>query len=166
MTSNLAPTARIRIRLATGELEIEGTESFVSRYAESIDAIVDRLHTGSVITQPASTATPAGGVAAAESVTSPSPDEPFGEVLHTLASKSGTDQILLSGYYVTKGTPDGTFSTADANSLLIEQGVKLSNASQSMKNNLNAKRVFKVGSRFKVAKTGVDHLKTLGVPAS
>jgi len=50
--------------------------------------------------------------------------------------------------------------------LLIEQGVKLSNASQSLKNNVTAKRAFKVGSRYKVAKSGVDYLKTLGVPAT
>ena len=91
-------------------------------------------------------------------------DEPFGEVLHTLSSKSGTDQILLAGHYVAKSSADGTFSTVDAHKLLIEQGVKLSNASQSMKNNTSAKRAFKVGNRFKVAKSGLDHLKTLGVP--
>ena len=83
-----------------------------------------------------------------------------------MSSKSGTDQILLAGHYAAKVSSDGTFSTNDAHKLLIEQGVKLSNASQSMKNNLTAKRAFKVGGRFKIAKTGIDYLHALGVSAT
>lgn len=165
MTAGTGGMARIRVSLATGELEIEGAESFVSRYAESIDGIIERLHSEPTISQPPA-AIPVTGTVTAEGAAPPIKAEPFGEVLHSLASKSGTDQILLAGYYVAKSSSDGTFSTGEAHSLLIEQGVKLSNASQSMKNNLTTKRVFKVGSRFKVAKIGIDYLKTLGVSAS
>lgn len=164
MTTPTSEKARIRISLTTGELEIEGSESFVSQYAESIESVLERLRNdgpSSPAQPPHATATDATPTAA-----SGSGDEPFGEVLHSLSSKSGTDQILLAGYYVGKNTTDGTFSTIDAHKLLIEQGVKLSNASQSLKNNVTAKRAFKVGSRYKVAKSGVDYLKTLGVPAT
>lgn len=155
--------ARIRVSLATGELEIEGTESFVSQYAESIEAVLERLRTDGLQTQmPASSNTATAPAMPAQSAA----DEPFGEVLHGLSSKAGTDQILLAGFYVSKNTSDGTFSTQDANKLLVEHGVKLSNASQSLKNNVTAKRAFKVGSRYKVSKTGQDYLKSLGVSAA
>jgi len=169
MTTTESEAARVRINLATGELEIEGSETFVSQYADPIASALERLlenGPSAPVAAPAAVAIP---VTAAASPAGPAPtsaDEPFGQVLHSLTSKSGTDQILLAGYYHSKTTSDGTFSTNDAHALLIEQGVKLSNASQSMKNNLTSKRAFKVGSRFKIAKIGVDHLKTLGVSAS
>lgn len=167
MSNPVSGSAGIRINLSTGELEIQGPEAFVSQYAESIEALLERLQTGPVPPpqQKQHAGSTAGSTAQPGSAASGN-DEPFGEVLHSLTSKSGTDQILLAGYYVGKGNSDGTFSTTEAHAKLIEQGVKLSNASQSMKNNLIAKRVFKVGSRYKVAKQGADHLKTLGASAS
>lgn len=157
--------ARIRVSLATGELEVEGTEAFVSQYEETIAALLERLRTDG---QAAPVSGPRETGASSPAPTAPAAggDEPFGEVLHLLTSKSGTDQSLLAGYYAAKASPDGSFSTAEASRLLVEQGVKLSNPSQSLKNNLNAKRAFKVGSRYKVSKVGLDHLKTLGVVAA
>jgi hypothetical protein len=166
MSTSPSEKARIRVSLTTGELEIEGTEAFVSQYAESIDAVLERLRADGVVA-PAGAAAPSSASSTGGSLPPVPVDvEPFGEVLHSLSSKSGTDQILLAGYYVGNSVADGTFSTNEAHARLIEQGVKLSNASQSMKNNLSSKRVFKVGTRFKIAKTGVDHLKSLGVSAT
>jgi hypothetical protein len=169
MASTTSEGSRIRVNLATGELEIEGSESFVSQYADSIAAALERLlenGPSASVAGPAPVIVSAAGAGHGPVPVPTSADEPFGQVLHSLTSKSGTDQILLAGYYAAKSTSDGTFSTNDAHKLLIEQGVKLSNASQSMKNNLTSKRAFKVGSRFKIAKTGVDYLNTLGVSAS
>lgn len=168
MSEPTSETARIRISLTAGELEIEGPESFVSQYEESIAAVLERLREEGVVAvaaPPQQPAVVAASNGAAESAPAPAAasEEPFGEVLHSLNTKSGTDQILLAGHYVGKGSADGTFSTTEAHKLLIEQGVKLSNASQSLKNNLSAKRAFKVGSRFKISKAGIDHLNTLGV---
>jgi hypothetical protein len=164
MTTSTGENARIRVSLTAGELEIEGTEAFVSQYADSIESVLDRLRAEGPSAPPQTAQSPVTG-GSTSPMASPAPgDQPFGEVLHSLSSKAGTDQILLAGYYVGKNATDGTFSTIDANKLLIEQGVKLSNASQSLKNNVAAKRAFKVGSRYKVAKLGIDYLKTL-VPA-
>lgn len=166
MTTTTSENARIHVNLTTGELEIEGSESFVAQYADSIESVLERLRNdspSSAVLAPQPTATATG---AAPTPASRSGEEPFGEVLHSLSSKSGTDQILLAGYHIGKISTDGTFSTIDAHKLLIEQGVKLSNASQSLKNNVTAKRAFKVGSRYKVAKSGIDYLKTLGVLAA
>jgi hypothetical protein len=77
---------------------------------------------------------------------------------------SQSDKILLAGSFAAQGTGDKTFSTSEASALLVEQGIKLSNPSQSLKNNLAAKRVFKQGNRFRVSKIGEDHLKTFFRP--
>jgi hypothetical protein len=69
--------------------------------------------------------------------------------------------MLVAGWYVQQASADKTFSTGDANQLLLGQGIKLSNPSQSLKNAIGAKRVFKVGKGYKVSKTGEEHLKTL-----
>lgn len=169
MPEEAGSTSRIHINLSSGELDIRGSEEFVSQYADSIEDLLQRLRT-----EPTPSAAPAPPVLAspdqasteAGKVTQPGTGlEPFGEALHSLASKSGTDQILLAGYYASETSGDGTFATAEANKLLIEQGIKLSNASQSLKNVLAAKRVFKVGSRYKVSRSGIDFLKSMGVAA-
>ncbi len=162
-------TARVRINLSAGELEIEGREDFVSQYADSIRDLLGRIVSdapgvyigGATSLPPTAPNSPQPRTLG----TTSSELEPFGEVLHSLGSKTGTDQILLAGYYVSADHADGTFSTIEANKLLIEQGIKLSNASQSLKNNLTSKRVFKVSNRYKVAKSGIEYLKSVGVRA-
>lgn len=169
MPQEAGNTSRIHINLNSGELDIRGSEDFISQYADSIEDLLQRLRTEPI---PASTpvppvlASPDQALTEAGKAAQPSTRlEPFGEALHSLASKSGTDQILLAGYYASQASGDGTFATAEANKLLIEQGIKLSNASQSLKNVLAAKRVFKVGSRYKVARSGIDFLNSMGVAA-
>ena len=74
---------------------------------------------------------------------------------------TGTDQILVAGHYAAMNNAQQTFVTAEANKLLVEQSIKLANPSQSLKNNLNSKKVFKVGSRFKLSRDGIDRVNEL-----
>jgi hypothetical protein len=153
--------ARIRVSLSAGELEVEGPDAFFAKYSDSIDAMLSRLKTQPVSAESA----PALGSHAAPStaVNSAGAELPeFGEVLHGLPSNaSGPDRVLVAGWYVQQENSESTFSTGEANQLLMGQGVKLSNPSQALKNAIAAKRVFKVGSRYRVSKSGEDHLKTL-----
>lgn len=157
----MAEQARVRISLSAGDLEVEGTEDFVRQYAEPIRALIDRLEE-----------LPVQRVAAQrEAVESPAPSastasateqREFGEVLHSLPNNaSGADRMLLAGSYAQLGSPDNTFSTGEANQLLLGQGVKLSNPSQALKGAIATKRVFKVGKRYRISKTGEEHLKSL-----
>ena len=160
----------VRISLTTSEFEVQGSESFVDRYSDIIDELLNQLKepaasrssqrraaSGAVDDFPASEAADVGsprGLA-----------REFGEVLHELAKNTtDTDKILLAGFYVAQNTNDKTFATGDANKLLIAQGIKVSNASQCMRQNLSTKRAFKTaGNRWRVAKPGEEHLKTLGL---
>lgn len=151
----MSPEARIRISLSAGELEIQGPPEFLSKYEDTIGPMLERLRTADV--QAAPKALPTGGAPATPKATGE-----FGEVLHALPNTAtDTDRILLAGSFTQASSTDGTFATGQANQLLIEQGIKVSNPSQCMTNNLKAKRVFKVGSKYKVSKQGEAHLTKL-----
>jgi hypothetical protein len=86
----------------------------------------------------------------------------FPEALHRLnTSASASDKILVAGRFVQLSSSDKTFSTFEANKLLTDQGVKLTNASQAVSNAQASKRVFKVGKRFRLSQTGEDYVKQL-----
>lgn len=149
------PAGRIRISLGDGTLEVEGSADFVNQYAGAITAMLDRLKEGPV---------PNGGKARLqEAPASPQRGSiemgEFGEVIHRLPrGAAGTDQILVAGYYASRDRADNTFTTAEASKLLVDQGIKLSNPSQSLKNNIGSKKVFKSGKGYKVSKAGEDHV--------
>jgi hypothetical protein len=151
---------KIRVSLANGEIEVEGPDQFVSKYEDDIRELLDRLKEQPV---PAKAASAGNG----QTMATRSPGviggaSEFGEVLHALPKgATGSDQILVAGYFAARGNTEQTFSTNEANRLLVEQGIKLSNPSQSLRNNLSVKRVFKVGSRYRVSNIGEQHVLSL-----
>lgn len=154
--------ARVRISLSTGDLEVEGTEDFVRQYSDSISTLIGRLEELPIqrVSPPAEAV--GSSTPAAAKPASAAEQREFGEVLHSLPSNaSGSDRILVAGSYSQLASGDNTFSTGEANQLLLGQGVKLSNPSQALKNAIASKRVFKVGKRYRVSNTGEEHLKSL-----
>jgi hypothetical protein len=70
--------------------------------------------------------------------------------------------MLAAGYYVQRQSGDNAFSTADANRRLGEQGIRLGNPSQCVRQSLSARRVFAVQrGRFRVSQLGRQHLRQL-----
>lgn len=155
--------SRLRVSTRWGTLEVEGDADFIANYETNIQSMLTQLEERAPVLDadlPERLATDPGRDGATGQDELP---EAFGEQLLTLPNNaSGTDQILLAGAYLQRTSESSSFLTKDANALLIEQGVKLSNASQSMANNLKAKRVFKVaGNAYRVSKPGLDHLADL-----
>jgi hypothetical protein len=149
--------ARLRVNLAQSEFEVEGSEAFVRTYAERFDALLDRLGHG------APPAEPKAGKA-------PLPAAPrlaidgasLGELLHHLPrSATDVDRMLLAGHVAQSRSSDNSFSTGEANALLTEQGIKIGNPSQSVKQNVVARRVFRHQRRYRVSQIGLDHLAQL-----
>jgi hypothetical protein len=151
--------ARLRINLSQREFEVEGSERFVGAYAERFDAWLGRL------------SAPPEGAAAPESAPQvPAPSlraaapaaQTFGELLHQLPrAASDVDRILTAGYFAYLRSADKSFSTGEANALLTEQGIKVGNPSQCVRQNLVAKRVFKHLGRYRVSQSGLDHLRQM-----
>jgi hypothetical protein len=158
---------RLKINLSQGEFEVEGSEAFVNRYAERIDALFAALRHGRTPERPltigpAALAKPANGSGAA----TPDAPEHIGEWLqHLPRSATDVDRMLLAGYFAQLRSGDNSFGTGEANALLTDQGIKVGNPSQCVKQNLVAKRVFKHHRRYRVSQTGLDQLRQLLGPA-
>ena len=158
---------RLRINLSQGEFEVEGSEDFVERYAERIDALFAGL-AGTRSSEPTLAALPAATTAPRAAIAGPSngaataAPEHLGEWLeHMPRSATDVDRMLLAGYYAQVRSADQCFGTGEANALLTDQGIKVGNPSQCVKQNLVAKRVFKHHRRYRVSQTGLDQLRQL-----
>jgi hypothetical protein len=74
---------------------------------------------------------------------------------------SDVDRMLLAGYVAQLHSPDQSFSPDEAKMWLNLHGIETSNASQSVKQNLLAKRVFKHQGRYRLSQIGGDYLADL-----
>jgi hypothetical protein len=147
--------ARLRINLAQREFEVEGSESFVRTYAERLDQLLGHLSEAPAGPSKAPAAATPKGDGLAEAST-------FGELLQGLPrAASDVDRMLIAGYFAQQRGTDNGFGTGEANGLLTEQGVKVGNPSQCVKQNLLAKRVFKHQGRYRVSQIGLDYLRQL-----
>lgn len=152
--------ARLKINLAQQEFEVEGSEAFVSRYVERIDALFARLQDGQPRKRPA-----AARQAPSEHAEIGTPDN-IGEWLeHLPRSATDVDRMLVAGYFAQLRSGDQSFGTGETNTLLTDQGIKVGNPSQCVKQNLVAKRVFRHQRRYRVSQTGLDYLRQLLGPA-
>ena len=150
-----AQRAKLRINLAQREFEVEGSESFVKAYAERLDQLLGWLtrQTEGTVGSPAPARPESDGLATAGT---------FGELIQRLPrAATDVDRILVAGYFAQQRGPDNGFGTGEANALLTEQGVKVGNPSQCVKQNLLAKRVFKHQGRYRVSQIGLDYLRQL-----
>ncbi len=144
---------RLRINLAQREFEVEGSEAFVNLYVERLDQLLERLSDGPKPDPARPSAQPLVGVTVPQS---------FGELLEQLPrAATDVDRTLVAGYFAQSRTADQSFSTGEVNALLTEQGIKVGNPSQCVRQNLVAKRVFKHQRRYRVSQTGMDHLRQL-----
>ena len=156
---------RLKINLSQGEFEVEGSEAFVQRYAERIEALFETLKPTASQELPPALPSPTSsrqsrGANGAEDPNN-LPDH-LGEWLeHMPRSATDVDRMLLSGYYAQRRSADQCFGTGEANALLTDQGIKVGNPSQCVKQNLVAKRVFKHHRRYRVSQTGLDQLRQL-----
>lgn len=147
--------ARIRINLAQGELEVEGSEEFVGRYAEPLRTLLDRL-----LERRSADARP-----------TPQPAPPreenalgtFGEFIHHLPSTATeVDRMLAAGFWCQQQNPDRAFTTSEANRRLVEHGFRIGNPSQCVRQSISAKRAFMVQKgRYRVSHHGRQYLRQL-----
>lgn len=153
---------RVRASRSAGELEIEGSPDLVREWWDELWPDV-----GAESNVPNS--------AARRSVRSrPSVDgesdlpEIFGEFFHEFRSDStDVDKVLIAGAFVQGKDDDRTFTTKNANQLLIDQNIKVANASECVRRLLATKRAFVVSDgRFRVSSTGLEHLKALRTTAN
>jgi hypothetical protein len=162
--------ARIRIDFSQGELEIEGTESFVERHLDLIkelDAPFRKERNSSTVSDsreecrnPSSHLHVGSGL--------PEVPEYFGEWFHFFTHNDLTqvEEALIAGYYIQRCTEERDFSTSDIGEALDEVDVSLTNTSQSIKNLVNGDRAYKTHQEngkqyYKVSREGREYLQDL-----
>lgn len=151
----MSAPARIRIDLARREVEIEGDESFVLRYAEQIELLFSRLEEETAA--PASTGAPPPERAQPPDLGS------LGSFLHHLpGTATEVDKVLAAGFFLQLTSSDEAFGTAEANKRLAELGIKIGNPSQAVRQSIVAKRAFVVArGRYRVSQGGRSYLRQL-----
>ncbi|HET6469376.1 MAG TPA: hypothetical protein VFG43_13465 [Geminicoccaceae bacterium] len=157
------------MNLSEREYEIEGDEPFVREFSERLEALFQSLEPAEPppLREPQEAAGPGDGPARNGAAARPSALGEFGDFIHRLpASATDVDRMLAAGFYVQQQSDDDAFGTSDANRRLVEQGVKIGNPSQCVRQSLVAKRVFMVKrGRFRVSQIGRQHLRQLMGPA-
>ena len=167
-------SARVKITLSSGEFEIEGSEDFISSYADTIAGLASLLEK----TNPKPGATEGkesnqnpGKQFTIFDPSAPSPEnsltptlaspDSFGELYYKVPkSTSKTDIVLLASYFVQSHNGEGTFTTREVNKLLRDHGIDLTNPAHFNKLNQDYKKVFKMRQgQYKVSEEGVEHLK-------
>ena len=147
---------RIHLRRGDAHLELEGSEDFVERHFRELQSLItDEAVRAEAkdINLPSKTPEMSGPAELSES---------FGERLTQFGTITDVDKILVAGHFQqTVLSDDNLFSTREANGLLKDQGVKLSNPSTSIRQNISGKKVFKEGKKFRVSKQGEDHIQEL-----
>ena len=156
-------TARIRINFSIGEIEIEGTETFVREHVDKYENLFEFWRKESrVKSVPQEIATSEKVPAQAERDL----PEVFGDYLQKFPkSITNIDKVLMAGYFIQSHEPDKCFTRRNANILLTEQGYKVSNPSDSVNQSKKSKRIFAVPSegkgKFRVSQDGIDYINGL-----
>ena len=141
--------ARIKINLKLGEIEIEGSESFVKKRLEEIPGLIESLNISTPFEENADpfktedkdtqdvTQEDGGQPIDKSNSSEMSVPDNFGELLNKFPKNiQQVDQILIAAYFAqhTSSVTDNSFKTYFANKLLKDQGIKLTNAGQSIIN--------------------------------
>jgi len=161
-------TIKVRVNLNQREFEVEGEqgiifENFGNMLKDYLDIIktqpthkVEQLkkYNNSPIIEESS---------ASERGQSLGIPDSFGEFYNRFPkSLSNVDKLLAACYYIQSISEQKQFTVKEANDMLLEQGVKLSNSNAFNKANSDTKRVFKLSGKFyRVSDLGVDSIKSL-----
>ncbi len=155
---------QVRVNFSTGEVELTGDAGRVQEWWERLDpdvaefrsrfagrASADNLERGS--------ANPAR-VTREKSLAIP---DAFGEFIHQFPpTLTDIERVLIAGYFAQASDQDNTFNTGTVNELLLQQGVRLTNPSSSIRRNVDSRRVILLGAgHFRVSQAGVEHLEHL-----
>jgi len=152
------PSVRIKLSVGSTELEVEGPESFVKPYADKVGAALEAI----LAQAPAAAVAEAPGVGAPATADTEVPAS-FGECYGRVARDAlQRDKILAAAYWVQSNSAHGAFATQEASELLREQGVKLGNASDCVKQNVREGRTFKHGKgTYRLTETGAEEARKL-----
>jgi hypothetical protein len=147
---------RVRVNFGAREVEISGSNEEVAQWWERLEPILKDI--GQPKQRSPQTANGLGEGRSEED----SRYESFGEYFNEFPSSiTDVDKMLAAAHFVQSTDPGNLFTTAQASKLLSEQGIKLANPSQCVKQNAEKKHVFTQNGKYRVSKSGIDRLTEL-----
>lgn len=155
----MSETTRFKLNLRTGEVEIEGSEEFVERQIQNLEALVELIEPEVVnesdeAIEQESLQSENNGAGSNSDI-----PETFGEWLHSFKSDvNDLDKALITARYVQSQSETNDFKTSEVNKSLKEHGIKLSNPSTSLKRLIEKKYLFQTRKKgsLKFMRLSVD----------
>jgi hypothetical protein len=169
MTDN----TKFKINILNGDIEIEGSETFVSTQISNLKNFIDLFQQPkTVISSPQNLdqepKPPLESTPEVPSGTEQMTFENFGEWITKFPKDiKQTEKLLAAGYFVQRTSKDNAFETGQANALLKTHGVKLTNAADCAQTLVETKDIFVEGKRGKIIRyrlskpAGEDRIRKL-----
>jgi hypothetical protein len=151
--------ARLKVRAnrTTGEVEIEGPAQVVAEWWDKLWPEVGNQAGGA--------AGQAGGARVPLTSTTNNGQVPeiFGEFYTEFRSDiTDVDKVLVAGAFIQNRDQERVFTTKAANQALLDQNIKVANASENVRRLIQTKRAFVVSDgRYRVSAGGFEHLSSL-----
>ncbi|WP_097458700.1 hypothetical protein [Mangrovitalea sediminis] len=172
----MSERAVVNINLSLGEIRVEGSESFVKEQIENLEQILNSIGASKRNfppasqnpTNPESTEEDSGSEITSGDITGKlQVPEVFGEWLHSFKDKtSDQEKALIAAYFIQSKSDANEFKTSEVTKFLTDHGIKLSNASATLKQIEGKKLIFQTRKPSKisykrVSQDGIKHLLTL-----
>ncbi|WP_028574629.1 hypothetical protein [Desulfonatronovibrio hydrogenovorans] len=171
----MSEKAVVSINLNSGEIRLEGSEAFVTEQLANLEELLATIGRAPAAAQANSGQPLEEPVNEASSVNSETDEqagslnvpEVFGEWLHSFRDDiSDQEKALITAYFVQSKSEGNEFKTSEVTKFLSDHGIKLSNASSTLKQIERKKLIFQTRKPSKisykrVSQDGVKHLLSL-----
>ncbi len=145
---------KIRVNRQQGEIEIEGSPTLVAEWWDKLSPVLGAAGQSFLGRSDGHQAliVPGGSV----------PDV-FGEFFSEFRSDiTDVDKVLVAASFAQAKDPDRVFTTKSANQLLIDQNIKVGNASECVRRLISMKRAFVISDgKFRLSAAGLEYMKSL-----
>lgn len=144
----MSETAKFKINLRAGEIEIEGSEDFVEKQIKTLESLLVLVKQGgsSFADDNTEKSTSVEGISGLPEIGHADKNnipDTFGEWMHTFKSEiMDLDKALITARFVQSKSKSNDFKTSEVNKALKEHGIKLSNPSASLASLVDKKLMF------------------------